>query len=99
MPMTSEWVILMLFAFGGGISVNFLRLFEIKALPDGEKPRLDIIYWLQFLVLPLIGSFLALVYLWDKTPLTALLALQIGASAPLIVKQFAAAVPGIVGGT
>lgn len=88
-----DWQVLILFAFFGGLAINIIRLFERNNSPPDRRPPIDKWYIAQFIILPIVGSGVALMYLWDQTPLTALLAVQVGASAPLIIKQFAAAVP------
>lgn len=94
--MIGDWQVLILFAFFGGLAINIIRLFERENTPPGSKNPINKVYIAQFIILPIIGSCLALMYLWDQTPLTALLAVQVGASAPLIIKQFAAAIPNRV---
>jgi hypothetical protein len=88
-----DWLVLMLFAIFGGLAINAVRLLERNNLPQDRRSPINKLYIAQFIILPIIGGVFALMYLWDQTPLTALLAVQVGASAPLIIKQFAAAVP------
>jgi len=80
-----------LFAFFGGLAINALRLFEIAKLPIPERPKTfsDWLYALQFFGTRLIGGVLALAYSMSGTALTPILAVNIGASAPLILKTFA----------
>jgi hypothetical protein len=86
-----------LFAVFGGFAVNFLRLFEIAKLPKSERPETfsDWLYVLQFFGMPLIGGVLALAYSMSGTALTPILAVNIGASAPLILKTFASVLPEV----
>ena len=87
-----------IFAAFGGFAVNFLRLIEIGRLPRSERPDTfsDWIYCLQFFGMPLIGGVLALAYGWSGTTLSPILAINIGASAPLILKSFASTIPPAV---
>jgi len=86
-----------LFAVFGGLAVNCLRLFEIAKLPKADRPRTfsDWLYTLQFIAMPLIGGGLALAYTASGTALSPILAVNIGASAPLILKTFASVVPDV----
>ena len=82
-----------IFTAFGGLAINLLRLFEISKLPKSERPKTfsDWLYSLQFFVMPLIGGVLALAYSMSGIRLTPILAINIGASAPLILKTFASA--------
>ena len=86
---------LMLIAFIGGILANLLRLAENETKPIGERPTITWLYKLMFVLVPLGGSLLVYVYIYDGTPITAFLSLQLGASAPLILKQLASAAPAL----
>jgi hypothetical protein len=87
-----------LFAGVGAIAVELLKLAEIKHLPKQERPDLkDIWYWAPYLVLPFLGSGLAYAYLMSGIELKPFLALNIGISAPLIIRTMATAVPQIAG--
>jgi hypothetical protein len=86
-----------IFGFFGGMAVNLLRLLELVPVRRADRPDTfsDPLYVLQFVVLPLLGGGLAYAYTTSGTPLTPILAVNIGASAPLILKNFAAALPPI----
>lgn len=82
---------LILFALGGGLAVNFLRLFDIISDPKSEKNVLlsDLKpgYWLQFIIVPIIGAFLVYAYYCSKIiTLNPVIAIHLGASAPAILK-------------
>ncbi|PYU90083.1 MAG: hypothetical protein DMG25_17795 [Acidobacteria bacterium] len=85
------------FALFGGFAVNFLRLFDLLHLPRGQRPETvrDWLYVTQFLVLPILGGGLAYAYQASGTSLSPILAVNIGASAPAILKSFASVVPHI----
>lgn len=81
----------------GGFAINALRLVDLSSVPRNERPATfsDPLYVLQFVLLPLLGGILAYVYNSSGTELTPILAVNIGASAPLILKSFASAIPSI----
>jgi hypothetical protein len=85
------------FGFGtlGGLLIGVVRLAELAALPRIERPPTfsDPLWFFQFVALPIVGGILAFVYQADGVSLKPLLALNIGISAPLILKTLAAAVP------
>ena len=87
-----------LFALCGGFFVNVLRLIELSHLPRSQRPATfrDPLYVLQFVTLPVLGAFLAQTYESSGSHLTPFVAVNIGASAPLIFKSLAGAAP-IVG--
>jgi len=90
--MTPFW-----FAVFGGFAANVVRLFDLVQTPRAERPRTfsDPLYVAQFVVLPFLGGGLAYAYQSGGTALTPILAIDIGASAPLILKTLAAAAPAI----
>jgi hypothetical protein len=79
----------------GGLAINLVRLFELQHLPRSERPDTfkDPLYLAQFFCLPLIGGFMAFAYNESGTKLTPILSINIGVTAPLILKTFALAVP------
>ena len=89
------------FGFGtlGGVLINVVRLAELASLPRIERPPTfsDPLWVFNFFALPLVGGVLAFTYCEDGTSLKPLLAMNIGVSAPLILKTLAAAVPRDVG--
>ena len=88
-------LIIPLYAFFGGIAVNLLSLTELRNIPKPQRPETfsDWIYCLWFFGVPVIGGFLAYAYQNSSMNLTPLLSINIGASAPLILKSLAAAIP------
>jgi len=87
----------MAFLFGtlGGLLINIVRLAEYASIPKIERPpTFSDPYWIfQFVALPLVGGVLSFVYQAEGVALKPLLAMNIGVSAPLILKTFATAVP------
>ena len=82
------------FAVFGGLAVNLLTLLELRHLPRIERPDTfrDPLYTLHFFIVPLCGGVLCLAYVAGGT-VSPLLAINVGASAPLILKSFAAVIP------
>jgi len=82
------------FAFGtvGGLLINVIKLAELADRPRIERPPTfsDPFWVFQFFALPLVGGVLAYVYQADGVALKPLLAMNIGVSAPLILKTLAA---------
>lgn len=84
-------------AFVRALAVKSLELAEIHKLPVTQRPNLkEFVYWVPFLVLPLIGGFLAYVYIESNTTLTPLLALNVGVTAPLVFRSMAERIPNKV---
>ena len=86
-----------LFAFFGGLAINFLSLTELRTISRPDRPETfsDWIYSLWFFGVPLLGSVLAYAYESSDVNLNPILSINIGASAPLILKSLAAVVPQI----
>lgn len=85
------------FAVFGGFAANIVRIFDLVQTPRPERPKTfsDPLYCLQFFILPFLGGFLAYAYQSEGTVLSPILAINIGASAPLILKTLASAAPAI----
>ncbi len=85
------------FAYGtlGGVLINVVRLAELVTVPRIERPPTfsDPLWVFNFLALPLVGGVLTFAYHQDGAALKPLLAMNIGISAPLILKTLAAVVP------
>lgn len=58
-----------------------------------SRTKNDVFYWIPFFVLPILGGGLAQVYVASDTYLSPLLAVNIGVSAPLMLRAMAQAVP------
>lgn len=62
----------------------------MKNTPRLERPDFkDVWYWFPFIFSPIIGGFLAFVYTYPNKALEPLVAINIGVSAPLILKAMA----------
>ncbi|UUZ64661.1 hypothetical protein LP417_06945 [Polaromonas sp. P1-6] len=87
-----------MFAAAGALAVELLKLAEVRNIPKHERPDLkEFLYWVPFLILPLIGAGLAYVYIVSEIVLKPILAVNIGISAPLIIRTMASSVPKTTG--
>lgn len=78
----------------GAFAIKLLELAELHKIPQVERPDLkDWLYWLPFVILPLLGGGLAYVYISSNTALSPILAVNVGVSAPLILRAMAQAIP------
>jgi len=78
------------FAVFGAFAVKLLELAELHKLPKPQRPDLkDWLYWLPFAVMPFLGGGLALMYTSSDILLKPVLAVNIGVSAPLILRAMA----------
>ena len=81
-------------AAAGGFAIQLLNLLELKHVPKDKRPDLkDWLYWLPFLGMPIISGFVCYVYLSSGFQIKPILGLHIGASAPLILRAAASAIP------
>jgi len=88
--------VLILIAAGGGLALQLLNLLEIPQLKNKDRPDFkDWVYYLPYIINPLIGAFITFVYLKANTTLNPVLALHIGASAPVILRTMASTLPKI----
>lgn len=82
------------YAAAGGLGINLLNLIELKNVPKNRRPDLkDPLYWLYFVITPLLGAGLAFLYDSSNIKLQPILAANIGASAPLILRSMASVIP------
>lgn len=88
-----------IFAAFGAIGMQLVSLMEIKNIPKTERPDFkDFFYWLPFIVAPFVGGGLALAYIYPADVLKPLVAINIGVSAPLILRSMASINPLDKGG-
>ena len=79
---------LIIMAVIGGLIFNFLQLMEFANIPKENRPDFkDWLYWVPYLVWPLLGGLLAFAYLESGLIFSPLIALNVGLSAPLIFRQ------------
>lgn len=83
-----------IYAFFGALGVKLLEVAELHKIPNLERPDLkDWLYWVPFLIMPLLGAGLAQAYISSNNELSPILAINIGVSAPLILRAMAQANP------
>ena len=91
-----------LFGLGGGISAEVLKWFRIReelhtGIPDYAK---EWPYWFVTSIMIVMGGGLAFAYhVSSEVRLSPILAINVGASAPLILSALAAQSPSIGAGT
>jgi hypothetical protein len=84
---------LLLAAFGG-LTVHLLNLVELQNVPKDRRPDFkDWLYWLPFGVSPALAAVVAFAYVNSGTPLSPILAINVGASTPLLLRSFTNANP------
>lgn len=83
------------FAIIGGFVVNILGLAELRNVPKPKRPDFkDWLYWLPFVAWPGCGGLLVAAHEWDDAvQFSALLAFNVGLSAPLILRAMASVNP------
>lgn len=83
------------YGFLGAFLLNIVRLAELANKPKIERQPTfsDWLWVVQFLGLPVVGGALSWVYHADGVNLKPLLAMNIGLSAPLMLKAMAAVAP------
>lgn len=78
------------FAVTGAFAIKLLELAESYNLPKPKRPDFrDWLYWASFLIMPLLGGAIAHAYVSSSTNLTPILAINVGVSAPLILRTMA----------
>jgi hypothetical protein len=78
------------FAASGAFGVKLLELAEVRNIPKDQRPDLkELIYWIPFFVLPALGAGLAYMYIMSDIALKPILAVNVGVSAPLILRTMA----------
>ncbi len=86
-------ILLVFCAFFGALAVKLLEFTELSKLPKAKRPDMDFVYWLPFIILPLIGGGLAFIYIISGQTLSPMLALNVGISAPLTIRTVAQVLP------
>ncbi len=74
----------------GGCLGNLLRIVNLASIKPELRPKTfhDPLYYVQFFIVAALGGFFAFLYEVSGTHLTPVLAVNIGAAAPLIAQQF-----------
>lgn len=77
-------------AFLSALVLKLLELAEVHKLPLPQRPNMrEVWYWLPYLILPLAGGFLALLHVQSGAKLSPFLAMNIGITAPLVLRSVA----------
>lgn len=78
------------FAFGGALGLRLLEFAELAKVPKANRPDLkDPIYWISFVIMPILGGGLAYAYVASSVEMKPMLAINVGVSAPLILRAMA----------
>jgi len=79
-----------LLAAASALIIKLLELTEVHKLPSTQRPNLkDIWYWVPHFILPLAGGFLVYLHQQSGGTINALLAMNIGITAPLVFRSAA----------
>ena len=78
----------------GGLLVKLAELAELRGVRKADRPSLrDPIYWIPVALWPAAGALLVYAYTAEVPGMSRLLALNIGVSAPLIIRTMAGTLP------
>jgi hypothetical protein len=78
----------------GGFAINILHLVEYSKRPAVERPDFrDMLFYVPYLAWPVLGGVLAFAYIESGVHLSPILALNVGLSAPLILRAMVEANP------
>ena len=90
------------YGFLGGLFAELLGLFELRRQDPKDLPQWlrSPFYWLVTLMMAGAGGLLVVIYIQSDISLKPILAVNVGASAPLIIRMLASqATPPIDSGT
>ena len=86
-----------LYAAGGGLAANLLPVLDLRGVPKAELPDFkSIFYWLPFILMPMLGAGLATAYVLSGVDLKPIVAVNVGITAPLILRAMASSAPPTV---
>lgn len=78
------------FAGFGGLAIKLLDLAELPYVRKANRPDFKSGgYWTLFCIHPLLGAFLAWAYIKSDIPMKPIVAVNIGITAPLILRAMA----------
>lgn len=83
-----------LYGVAGGVAAEILGLFKLRREGAPQFVR-SIFYWLITMAMIALGGGLASLYVQSGVELTPILAVNVGASAPLILGQLAGQAPEV----
>jgi hypothetical protein len=82
------------FAFFGALGLKLLEFTELAKVPAANRPDLrDVVYWVPYFIMPVLGGGLAYAYVASSVEMKPMLAINVGVSAPLILRAMAALNP------
>lgn len=82
------------FAVSGAFGIKLLEIAELYKVPILKRPDLkDWLYWVPFLIIPILGGGLAHAYVTTGMVLSPILAIHVGASAPITFRAMAQGSP------
>ena len=86
-----------LLGVAGGFVAEFLGLFKLRREAPERWPKYlkTPIYWIISIVMMVVGGGLVILYISSDAAVTPVLALNIGASAPLILQVLTAQAPDV----
>jgi hypothetical protein len=76
-----------LWAFGGGLAIQLYYLWARNHMPEDERPDINLIYWLGFFGLPLVGAFFATAYEQSGYDSSPILAVYFGLTTPAFLRS------------
>jgi hypothetical protein len=87
--MDSQYLEPVVFAMAGAIAFKLIELLEwsegnTKWTPKFTSPH----FWLLYVVRPILGATLAVGYIASGNPLAPIVAMNVGMTAPLLLKAF-----------
>lgn len=89
-----------LYGVGGGMGAELLGLFRLRRRSPSQLPRwlTSRFYWVVTVSMIVAGGGLAVVYVASGVGLTPILAINVGASAPLILGALTSQAPDLTPG-
>lgn len=93
--MDNSTIYSIIYSIIGGLAINLWRYIELCRSDNEQEKEFarHKVYWIQFIFSPILGGILTSAYINSGVQLNAILAIQIGASSPLILKSLASSVP------
>jgi peptidoglycan/LPS O-acetylase OafA/YrhL len=75
----------------GGLLLNVVPLWEDTKKPKSDRAPKDLLYWMFYIIWPLVGGALAYLYIIDGSKLRPFLALSVGLGAPTTLRSLMSA--------
>lgn len=81
-------------AVAGSACVQLLKLIDLSKIPEDERPNFkDVTYYFQYIIFPIISGVMGYAYFDESEHINRMLAIQIGASSPLLFKSLTNVIP------